>query len=168
MTLILNHLQPIHWAAAGAGIAAITLLLLFVGNRRLGLSSGFEDVCGLVLGQPYFTRASLRAARGWRLPLVAGLVLGGFVSALTGGGWHPTWELGRFDRVIGLGAAGKTAWMFAGGMLIGFGTRLANGCTSGHGIFGMANVEWSSLLATISFMAGALLTTQLVYRVFFG
>ena len=91
MTLILNHLQPIHWAAAGAGIAAITLLLLFVGNRRLGLSSGFEDVCGLVLGQPYFTRASLRAARGWRLPLVAGLVLGGFVSALTGGGWHPTW-----------------------------------------------------------------------------
>src|SRR5262245_11036802 len=78
MTLILNDQTPIHWAAAGAGIAAITLLLLFLANRRLGLSSGFEDVCGLILGQPYFARASLRAARGWRLPLVAGLVLGGF------------------------------------------------------------------------------------------
>ena len=58
--------------------------------------------------------------------------------------------------------------MFAGGMLIGFGTRLANGCTSGHGIFGLANFEWPSLLAAISFMAGGLLATQLVYRVFFG
>jgi uncharacterized membrane protein YedE/YeeE len=168
MTLILNDLTPIHWAAAGTGIAAITLLLLFVANRRLGLSSGFEDVCSLVLGQPYFTRASLRAARGWRLPLVAGLVLGGFLSALSGGGWHLTWDLGRFDRIIGFGPAGKVAWMFAGGLLIGFGTRLANGCTSGHGIFGLANFERPSLLSTISFMAGGLVTTQLVYRFFFG
>ena len=111
MTLILNDLAPIHWAAAGAGIAAITLLLLFVANRRLGLSSGFEDVCSLVLGQPYFARPSLRAARGWRLPLIAGLVLGGFLSAIAGGGWHPTWDLGRFDRSIGFGPAGKVAWM---------------------------------------------------------
>jgi uncharacterized protein len=168
MTLILNDLTPIHWAAAGAGIAAITLLLLFAANRRLGLSSGLEDVCGLVLGQPYFARPSLRAARGWRLPLVAGLAIGGFLSAISGGGWAPTWELGRFDRVAGFGAAGKAVWMFAGGLLIGFGTRLANGCTSGHGIFGLANFERPSLVSTIAFMAGGLVTTQLVYRVILG
>ena len=45
---------------------------------------------------------------------------------------------GRFDQVIGLGHAGKLAWMFIGGLLIGFGTRLGGGCTSGHGIFGLS------------------------------
>jgi uncharacterized membrane protein YedE/YeeE len=168
MTLILNDLPPVHWAAAGAGIAAITLLLLVVANRRLGLSSGLEDMCSLVLGQPYFARQGLRSARRWRLPLVAGLVLGGFASAVLGGGWQPTWELGRFDVAIGFGAAGKIAWMFGGGLLIGFGTRLANGCTSGHGIFGLANFERPSLLSTLAFLAGGFVTTQLVYRVLFG
>jgi uncharacterized membrane protein YedE/YeeE len=99
---------------------------------------------------------------------VAGLVIGGFLSAVLSGGWQPTWELGRFDRVIGLGPAGKLAWMFSGGLLIGFGTRLAGGCTSGHGIFGLANFEWPSLLSTISFMLGGLVTTQIIYRLVFA
>jgi uncharacterized membrane protein YedE/YeeE len=58
--------------------------------------------------------------------------------------------------------------MFAGGVFIGFGTRLAGGCTSGHGIFGMSNFERPSLLSTLAFMAGGIVTTQLVYRVVFG
>ena len=57
--------------------------------------------------------------------------------------------------------------MFVGGLFIGFGTRLANGCTSGHGIFGMSNLERASILSTISFMAAGVLTTQFVYRVLF-
>src|SRR3989442_5522020 len=77
MHLILNDAAPIHWAAAGAGIAAVTLALLFVAHRRLGISSGFEDVCSLVLRAPYFRRASLLSARRWRLPFVLGLVIGG-------------------------------------------------------------------------------------------
>jgi uncharacterized membrane protein YedE/YeeE len=168
MNLILNDLPPMHWAIAGAGVAAVTLCLLFVANRRLGLSSGFEDVCSLVLASPYFERAGLHRARQWRLPLVAGLVLGGFLSAALGGGWEPTWDLGLFDRTIGFGPAGKLAWMFAGGLFIGFGTRLAGGCTSGHGIFGLSNFELPSLLATVSFMAGGIVTTHLVYRVLFN
>ena len=62
--------------------------------------------------------------------------------------------------MIGLGPAGKLAWMFAGGIFIGFGTRLANGCTSGHGIFGMSNFERPSLVSTVSFMGAGTLTTQ--------
>jgi uncharacterized membrane protein YedE/YeeE len=72
-----------------------------------------------------------------------------------------------FDRVIGLGPAGKVAWMFAGGLLVGFGTRLANGCTSGHGIFGLSNFELPSLVATVSFMTAGVVTSQLVYHVIF-
>jgi uncharacterized protein len=169
MPLIVNGLPAIHWAIAGAGIAGVTLLLLYLGNRRLGISTGFEDLCSLVLAHPYFGRGSVRSGRVWRLPFLAGLVLGGFLSAaIGGGGWHPTWALGVFDDVIGFGPAGKLAWMFAGGLCIGFGTRLAGGCTSGHGIFGMSNLELPSLVSTLSFMVGGILTTQLMYRVLFA
>lgn len=165
MSLILNGLPAMHWAVAGAGIATVTLLLLFLANRRLGISTGFDDICSLVLQQPYFQRDDIRSGRGWRLPFLGGLVLGGFLSASLGGGWHATWALGMFDDAIGFGPLGKLAWMFGGGVLIGFGTRLAGGCTSGHGIFGMSNFELPSLITTLSFMAGGIVTTQLIYRV---
>jgi uncharacterized membrane protein YedE/YeeE len=168
MRLILHDLPPLHWAVAGASIAGITLLLLFIANRRLGLSSGFDDLCSLVLTQPYFQRSAITSGRPWRLPFLAGLVLGGFFSALLGGGWSPTWALGMFDQVVGWGPAGKVAWMFGGGLFIGFGTRLAGGCTSGHGIFGLSNFELPSLVSTVSFMAGGMITTQLLYRVIFA
>ena len=167
MTLILHHLPPIHWAVAGAAIAVITLALLFLANRRLGLSTGFEDICSLALPLPYFQRKAVVSGRAWRLPFIIGLLAGGFLSAVLGGGWSPTWQLGMFDERIGFGAAGKLAWMFAGGLFIGFGTRLGNGCTSGHGIFGMSNLELSSFVSTIAFMLGGIATTNLIYRVIF-
>jgi uncharacterized membrane protein YedE/YeeE len=55
--------------------------------------------------------------------------------------------------------------MFGGGLLIGFGTRLAGGCTSGHGIFGLSNLELPSFVSTASFMAAGIVTTNLIYRV---
>jgi uncharacterized membrane protein YedE/YeeE len=168
MTLILNNVPPLHWAVSGAGIAAVTLVLLFVANRRLGISGGFDDLCSLVLSNAYFRRGAILSARPWRFPFLAGLVLGGFLSAVLSGGWAPIWSLGLLDTVVGLGHAGKLAWMLGGGLFIGFGTRLANGCTSGHGIFGMSNLEWPSVVSTISFMAGGILTTQLIYRVAFA
>jgi uncharacterized membrane protein YedE/YeeE len=165
MNLILNDLQPIHWALAGAVISAITLVLLYVGNHRLGVSTGFENVCALVVDTPYFRREAITGSNSWRLPLLGGLFIGGLISALLGGGWDPTWDLGRFDQEIGWGAGGKIVWMFAGGLLIGFGTRLAGGCTSGHGIFGLSNLEVPSLVSTVSFMAAGIVTTNLIYRV---
>jgi uncharacterized membrane protein YedE/YeeE len=166
MPLLLHNLAPLPWAVAGAGIAAVTLTLAFVLNRRLGISTGFEDLCSLVLRAPYFTRPSLLGARRWRLPFVAGLLLGGVLSAVLGGGWAPTWTLGMLDARLGLDPLGKLIWMFVGGLFIGFGTRMAGGCTSGHGIFGMSNFELPSLVSTISFMTGGIVTTQLLYRVF--
>ena len=161
MTLILNGQPPLHWAIAGAAIAATTLVLLFVANRRLGISSGLEDICSLVLKAPYFRREEVRG-RAWRLPFLGGLILGGFLSAALSAGWTPTWALGMFDTVVGAGHVGKILWMFAGGLLIGFGTRLANGCTSGHGIFGLSNFEFPSLVATVTFMVSGIVTTQLL------
>ena len=152
MHLILTDAAPIPWFVAGAAIAAVTLVLLYAGNRRLGVSTGFENVCSLVVRTPYFTRAAISGSNSWRLPLLAG-------------GWETTWALGRFDSEFGWGNGAKLAWMFGGGLLIGFGTRLAGGCTSGHGIFGLSNLELPSLISTVSFMAAGVVTTNLIYRV---
>ena len=164
MSLILHDLTPWPLAASGAVIAFVTLALLFIGNRRLGISSGFEDVCSLMLSAPYFRRGRTLSGRQWRLPFLAGLLLGGFLSAWLGGGWAPTWKLGILDTALGLSPVAKLAWMFVGGLFVGFGTRLANGCTSGHGIFGLSNFELPSLVATVCFMGSGLVVTQVLYN----
>ena len=163
--LILHHIEPYHWAVAGLAVGLITLTLLWFTNRRLGISTGFENLCGLVVKTPYFRRAEIAGSNAWRLPFLGGLVLGGFLSAATSGGWAPFWDLGMFDTTFGWGPAGKLAWMFCGGLFIGFGTRLAGGCTSGHGIFGLSNLERASLESTLAFMAAGIVTSNLVYRV---
>jgi len=162
--LILHQLQPYPWAVAGVAIGAITLLLLWVTNQRLGISTGFENLCGLVIKAPYFRRSEIAGSNRWRLPFLGGLVLGGFLSAALSGGFAPFWDLGMFDRVVGWGPVGKLAWMFGGGLLIGFGTRMAGGCTSGHGIFGVSNFERASLESMLAFMLAGIATSNLVYR----
>jgi len=163
--LILHHLAPLHWAVAGALIGVITLLLLWLTNQRLGISTGFENVCSLVVNAPYLRRGEITGSHGFRLPFLAGLVLGGVLSAVSGGGWSPFWDLGRFDATFAWGPAGKLAWMFVGGVFIGFGTRMAGGCTSGHGIFGLSNLEGASLASTVSFFGAGIVMAHLVYRV---
>ncbi len=166
--MILNDADPIHWSVAGAAIGGITLLLLALTNKRLGISTGFESVCSLVVKPPYFRRSALVRSNPWRFAFLAGLLLGGVLSALSTGGWALTWDLGIFDTTFGWGPAGKVAWMFVGGLFIGVGTRMAGGCTSGHGIFGISNLEPSGLVSTVSFMAAGVVTTQVLYRVLGG
>jgi uncharacterized membrane protein YedE/YeeE len=163
--LILHQLEPWPWWLGGLGVGAVSLLLLWLGNQRLGISTGFENLCSLALRTPYFTRGEVASSQRWRLPFLGGLVLGGFLSALAGGGWAPIWDLGMLDEAAALGPGAKLAWMFGGGLLIGFGTRMAGGCTSGHGIFGIANLERASLESTVSFVAAGMLTSNLIHRV---
>ena len=162
--LILNGAHAWHWAATGAVIASVTVLLQFVANRALGVSTGLEDLCAWAGSKAaYFARPELRER--WRLPFLAGLVVGGGAAALATGGWAPTWDAGMLDTRLHLSPGAKVAWFVAGGFLIGFGTRLAGGCTSGHGIYGMARLQPGSLLATGAFMAAGAATTNLLFRV---
>lgn len=164
MTLSLHSLTAWHWALGGLGIALITLTLQFVGNRSLGLSSGLEDVCALGSDDETFA-ATAAEGRAWRMPFLAGLLLGGVASALLAGGWSPVWSVEPLDRAFHLSPVAKAAWFFVGGTLTGFGTRLASGCTSGHGIFGVARLQPASLRATAAFMASGVVTSNLLYRV---
>ena len=163
--LLVHQIAPWHWALAGLAIAAITLALQLLANKSLGVSTGFESLCALVSRRPYFLRRELAGPGRWRLLFLGGLLLGGLASTLLSRGAAPSWDLGLLDQRLPLSPAGKLAWMFGGGLLVGVGTRIAGGCTSGHGIFGMSNLELPSIISTVSFMAAGAVTTNLIYRV---
>jgi uncharacterized protein len=126
---------PFQGALGGAliGLAAVTLMLA---NGRIA------GVSGIVAG----LSAPRHGDIGWRIAFVAGLCLGAFIYALARGG----------SLQIELQAS--LPIMIAAGLLVGFGTRLGSGCTSGHGICGIARFSPRSLLATVVFMASAFVT----------
>ena len=163
MPLILNDAQPWHWALSGGLLGLVAVLLLFTLNTQFGLSTTFVDFCSVGSRLPYFDRPGVGWT--WRVWFAVGLFGGGALGAVLGGGWAPTWDLGLFDTQVGYGAMGKVVWMFAGGLLIGLGVRIAGGCTSGHGITGLSTFQWASLRAVLSFMTTGIIVAHLLYRV---
>jgi uncharacterized membrane protein YedE/YeeE len=127
-------------AAAGGGIIGMATVMLFWLNGRLA------GISGIVNGVFSRTFADI----GWRATFLFGLICGGLIfQALTGEAL-----ITRDDYPIGLSVAA--------GLLVGFGTRLGNGCTSGHGICGISRLSVRSVAATLTFIAvGMLVATTL-------
>lgn len=155
----------LHWAIAGFGIAAVALALQFVANRSLGLSSTLEDVCARFSRLPWFGSSDRKDH--WRLWFSLGLIAGGAIATAQTRGWSPTWDAALLDSRLGLGPAAKLAWFFAGGLCVGIGTRMAGGCTSGHGIYGIARLQPASLAATVTFLGVGTVVSQVLFRVLF-
>lgn len=151
----MTQLFPLGWAhylGGGLAIGAAVALLYAATGRMAGMSSVFSAVWSFVSTRPFFQQPRWRASRGWRLQLAAGLVLG---AAL-------------FWWVFGPGSAATTEvplWrLVLGGLVAGYGARLAGGCTSGHGICGIGSRKGASVLATLVFMATAIVTAQVLAR----
>ena len=139
--------------AGGVAIGAFVLLLAWVDNKLLGVSTGFSELCAI--GRDRAARSS------WRLRFLAGIVLGGALAALLGGR-HPSFAFGSFDTLVGAEPFLKVPLLLGAGLLVGYGARTAGGCTSGHGIVGTALGARSSLIATGLFMVGGFVATLLV------
>jgi uncharacterized membrane protein YedE/YeeE len=141
------------WYAGGAAIGGVVLLMLWFDNKLLGVSTGCAELCKLGSNEG--------ARRSWRPQFLLGIVFGGLASTLLGG-FHPTFALGAFDTLFSAAPAVKIPLLLAGGALIGYGARLAGGCTSGHGIVGNAQFAPASLVATVAFLAGGFATTWVI------
>ncbi len=137
-----------HYLAGGL-LLGLGMSLLFVGTGRIGgMSTVFTTVWSFFSQAPYFRQARFVEARAWRMLYAAGVVLGGALFVAFAGA-EP--------------ATGVSAWQLAaGGFIAGFGARLANGCTAGHGICGMASLQPPSIAAVAVFMATAIATAHLV------
>lgn len=174
--------RPWPWYVAGPLIGLMVPALLLLGNRSFGMSSNLRHLCAACVPTkvPYFDY-DWRAER-WSLLVALGLVAGAaFASYVLPTGKpvaiHPELvrELAGYgiaqsdtlipDSVLSFGALSTLQGcvsMILGGFLVGFGTRYAGGCTSGHSIYGLSTLQLPSLVATASFMVGGFLMSNLV------
>lgn len=140
------------WWVSGPLIGLTVPLLLLLGGKNLGVSSSFRHLCAALL--PKSSLAYLRGydwrKEGWNLLFVGGMALGGLIATRLLSS-HPAPLLPP-----GIHDAAGAATLILGGVLIGFGTRWAAGCTSGHSIMGLSNLQKASLFATLAFFAGGL------------
>jgi uncharacterized protein len=145
-----------HWYIAGPLIGLFVPALLIGTNKMLGISSAFEQLCMMVLPKERKSIFNFNSKEnGWKLYFVLGIGLGGFVASklLSSAPIHFLPE--QYYTFYG------SIKLLIGGILVGFGTRYANGCTSGHTIFGLSILQSSSLKATIAFFIGGLLFTYI-------
>ena len=135
------------WFIAGPALGLLVVGLLWATNRPLGSLGGYIDLLAWVR----------KPSSGLKVTVffLAGTVLGGLLSALVGGGLHPGMAYGTFDDRFGTDAATRSLLLVVGGTVMGYGTRQASGCTSGHGICGTALGSPRSWASTAVFMATA-------------
>lgn len=145
---MLQLLFPSGWMPflIGGLLIGVGVSLMFICfGRVVGMSSFFSSTWSWASGLSHFQQAGLRGTRSWRLWCALGLVIG--VMA---------WQFTQ-----GTGAALSTdisaERLLIGGLFVGFGARLSNGCTSGHGICGLSSLSGPSALAVLVFMAVAML-----------
>ena len=146
MGLGMDQFTPWASAIGGAliGLAAIGLLLF---NGKI---AGISGIAGGLIQSP------TRGDGAWRAAFILGLVLAGIV----GSSLSPAHFAVTVDRSVPA--------MIAAGLLVGFGTRTGNGCTSGHGVCGLGRLSRRSLAATVTFMATGAATVLVVQRLFGG
>lgn len=173
--------QPWPWYTAGIIIGLIVPALLLLGNKPFGISSNLRHICAACLPTniPYFNYNWKKES--WNIFFVAGIVAGAFIAAyFLQGPQQPTdkrlaaelagYGITQLDGLLpkqlfsfaSLFTARGFILMVVGGFLVGFGTRYAGGCTSGHSIMGLSNLQWPSLVATICFMAGGFIMANLL------
>ncbi len=177
---MLRH--PWHWSIAGILIGLTVPILYVIGNKPFGISSSFRHVCAACIpsGAAYFSYNWRHEI--WNLFFIAGIIIGGYIGATALKNPEPikieasTQQQLQNSGVTDFGQLVPTdifSWqglmtergfilIVVGGFLVGFGTRYAGGCTSGHSITGLSNLQLSSLVATICFMAGGFLMTWLI------
>ncbi len=170
------------WYVAGPLITLIMLLLIFM-DKNFGVSANLRTMCSVVGGGKFsdFFRFDWKS-QTWNLIFALGMIVGGFIShkyltndhnvdlnpktneALT--------ELGIYSNdsfapteLFEINSGYNFVYLIIGGILIGFGARYAGGCTSGHAISGLSNLQLPSLIAVIGFFIGGLLMTHILLPV---
>ena len=174
--------QPWPWYVAGALIGLTVPYLLLVGNKTFGISSSLRHLCAACIPGDikFFTYDWKKEI--WNLFFVGGIAVGAFIGAqflsnpdpivlaestqdylatkgITDTAQLLPSEIFSWDQLFSLRGF---IFIVLGGFMVGFGTRYAGGCTSGHAIMGLSSLQWPSLVATVMFMLGGIIMTWFI------
>lgn len=174
--------QPWPWYIAGPLIGLTVPALLVLGNKSFGISSSLRHICAACLPAniPFFKYDWKKET--WNLVFVLGISAGAVIAVNLLPNARPVavnpalakelagYGITNYNNLVpediinwkSLLTVKGLIIMVAGGFLVGFGTRYAGGCTSGHAIMGLSNLQWPSLVATICFMAGGFIMANLI------
>lgn len=181
-------LEPWPWFVSGPLIASVLLLLLYFG-KTFGMSSNLRTLCTITGAGKHaaFFRFDWKAQK-WNLAVAIGALIGGFIATqfLSDGSMialnpETVSDLAKMNftrigetllpnEIYGWDAVGSIKGMsilIIAGFLVGFGTRYAGGCTSGHAITGLSNLQLPSLIAVIGFFIGGLIMTHFILPLLF-
>lgn len=185
--------QPWHWFISGFMIVVVMFLLIFLG-KRFGVSSSFKTMCTIAGAGKRFEYFRYNwKDHDWLLTFVAGSIIGGAIAAnflaspepvqistatiadlaALGISYPQTMSEGSgfiphdLFNLSNLGTPAGIVLMILGGFFVGFGTRWAGGCTSGHAISGLSELQLPSLVAVIGFFIGGLTSTFLIFPLLF-
>jgi uncharacterized membrane protein YedE/YeeE len=159
--------RPWPWWVAGPAIGLFVTAFAAATGRAVAVSGSFGAVCARAFPRlSFFQKSSF--GEGWRVLFLLGMPLGGWAGAVLAGHSGVVASMGLFDVFVSSRMDVKLAFLFAGGLMVGFGARWAGGCTSGHSIMGIAQGHKASVVATIGFMAAGVVTAQLLFRVWGG
>jgi uncharacterized protein len=174
--------QPWPWYISGLMIALVMFLLLKAGGE-FGVSSNLRSMCSIVGAKKFsdFFDFDWRSQK-WNLMFVLGAIAGGFIASNFLSTNQPiqlsestlsaleTYNINLTNAIVpeelfsfeSLFSLKGFIIMVIGGFLVGFGSRYAGGCTSGHAISGLSNMQWPSLVAVIGFFIGGLIMTWFI------
>jgi hypothetical protein len=174
--------QPWPWYVAGPLIGLTVPTLLIIGNKSFGISSSLRHMCAACIPANISFFKYKWKKEIWNLLFVAGILLGGFIAVQLLANPYPMeinpmlktelsiYGITDFSQLV---PADIFSWpqlltlrgfimMLGGGFMVGFGTRYAGGCTSGHAIMGLSTLQWPSLVATCCFMLGGFTMANLI------
>ena len=177
--------NPWPWYVAGPLIGLTVPVLLIIGNKAFGISSSLRHICAACIPAniPFFKYEWKKEI--WNLFFVGGILLGGFLAMSLLANPNPveihpnlaselsTYGITNLDSMVPVDVFNWSSLltlkgfiiMVVGGFLIGFGTRYAGGCTSGHAIMGLSTLQWPSLIATCCFMVGGIIMANWILPV---
>jgi uncharacterized protein len=175
METIASVFTDTYWSpyVVGIGIGLLSWLSFLISGKPIATSTTFARIGGMIeevitdekaKQRSYYNKIKLRI--NWQLMLVAGVVLGSFLSAIISGDFQVgVWVPSLWESAFGESALLRVVVAFAGGIILGFGARFADGCTSGHGISGTLQLAVSSWVSAIFFFIGGIITAHIIYFV---
>ncbi|MGQ9584130.1 MAG: YeeE/YedE thiosulfate transporter family protein [Anaerolineae bacterium] len=168
----MEWLTQARWSpyVVGAGIGVLSWLTFLLSDRGIGCSTAFAQTAGMVERlfrgekvhlRPYFQQVAPQI--DWNWTLVLGIAVGALISSLLSGTFAIEWVPGFWAARFGGSLWLRLAAALLGGTILGFGSRWAGGCTSGHGITGTLQLAIGSWLAAICFFLGGIVTAHLLF-----